>query len=63
MTMEVRPVVIIQCVDNGPLIVRGDHVVRDAKGTIVEAGKYTALCRCTRSKHLPVCDGSHAAPP
>jgi CDGSH-type Zn-finger protein len=63
MTLAARPgAVIVQCVEGGPLIVRGPHVVKDAKGAVVESGQYTALCRCTRSKSLPVCDGSHAAP-
>ena len=31
--------------------------------TIVkQVSKSVAYCRCTRSKNLPFCDGSHAAP-
>jgi CDGSH-type Zn-finger protein len=50
----------IQCVLNGPLIIRGPFVLKDEKGAVIESGKQTALCRCSKSKHYPLCDGSHA---
>ncbi len=52
--------VIIQCVQGGPLIIRGPFTLKDDKGAVIESGKQVALCRCSRSKHYPVCDGSHA---
>ena len=44
---------------DGPLIVRGDVVVRDLDGNTVADGGPVALCRCGRSALKPLCDGSH----
>ena len=55
-----EPIVTIQCVRDGPLIIRGPFVLKDEKGATVESGKQIALCRCSRSQHYPLCDGSHA---
>jgi len=60
MNIRPKPSVIIQCVDGGPLIVRGPHEIKSGTGVSIEAGTYTALCRCGRSKGYPLCDGSHA---
>jgi len=45
---------------DGPLIIRGPFVLKNEKGAVIESGKQVALCRCSRSKHYPLCDGSHA---
>lgn len=44
---------------DGPLVVRGDFVVADVDGHVIESGRSVALCRCGRSARKPLCDGSH----
>lgn len=44
---------------NGPLMVRGDIAVRDARGDLFTAGPRFALCRCGASNNQPFCDLSH----
>lgn len=44
---------------DGPLVVRGDVLVRQLDGTEIETGHVVALCRCGRSAVKPLCDGSH----
>ena len=43
----------------GPLWVRGDLEVEDAKGRPIAAGYRMALCRCGASENHPFCDMSH----
>jgi uncharacterized Fe-S cluster protein YjdI/CDGSH-type Zn-finger protein len=45
-------------VENGPLAVRGDLVVRHEDGTLERLPR-AALCRCGQSKNKPFCDNSH----
>lgn len=55
------PAVIVPYRD-GPLLVRGDFVLRSPDGEEIDAGRRTvALCRCGRSASKPFCDGSHTA--
>ena len=54
-----RPRASVTMYPDGPLIVRGDVVVRDVDGTTVVDGGPVALCRCGRSAVKPLCDGSH----
>ncbi len=47
------------CTD-GPLLVRGDFDIKDARGNKVDARRGTvALCRCGGSAIKPFCDGTH----
>jgi uncharacterized Fe-S cluster protein YjdI/CDGSH-type Zn-finger protein len=45
-------------VENGPLAVRGDLLVRHEDGTLERLPR-AALCRCGQSKNKPFCDNSH----
>jgi len=45
-------------VENGPLALRGDLVVRLEDGTLERLPR-AALCRCGQSKNKPFCDNSH----
>ena len=45
-------------IENGPLLVRGDLVVRRDDGSS-ETLPRAALCRCGQSKSKPFCDNSH----
>jgi CDGSH-type Zn-finger protein len=48
--------------ENGPLLIRGDFVLRTPGGEVIEPGRRTvALCRCGRSAAKPFCDGTHKA--
>ena len=44
---------------NGPLLIRGNVEVRDARGELFDAGTRMALCRCGHSQNQPFCDLSH----
>jgi uncharacterized Fe-S cluster protein YjdI len=52
----------IQILKNGPALVTGNFIVRDAKKKKVRIeNEVAALCRCGASKKKPFCDGSHQA--
>lgn len=44
---------------NGPLMVRGEMVVRDRTGATFTATPRASLCRCGASANQPFCDLSH----
>ena len=44
---------------DGPLIVEGGVVVKDATGGVLLAAERVALCRCSHSAKKPFCDGAH----
>jgi CDGSH-type Zn-finger protein len=47
---------------NGPYVLRGSFVLRDAEGNAAEPQRRdgtVALCRCGASAMKPFCDGSH----
>lgn len=44
---------------NGPLFVRGNVEIQDARGELMDAGPRFSLCRCGASKNHPFCDLSH----
>lgn len=52
------PVTTVTAVENGPLALRGDFVVRRGDGTHERLPR-AALCRCGQSKNKPFCDNSH----
>lgn len=50
---------VILCPD-GPLLLRGDHVVQDEDGTEHRTTRpVSAVCRCGSSAIKPWCDGTH----
>lgn len=50
---------IVEPLPNGPLLVYGNLVVKDADGHETQKNKVTAFCRCGASTNKPYCDGSH----
>jgi len=44
---------------NGPVILTGPVVVKDAAGAVVREADRVALCRCGASATKPFCDGAH----
>jgi len=57
--VNVQQEIPVEVMKNGPLIVRGDVVVKDQNGMESRKGKVTAFCRCGLSGNKPYCDGSH----
>ena len=44
---------------DGPLIVRGNIVVKDVNDTVLLEDSEAYLCRCGKSNNKPFCDGEH----
>jgi CDGSH-type Zn-finger protein len=55
-----EPAATITTYEDGPLLVRGDFVLRTSDGQPIDPGRDTvALCRCGKSAIRPFCDGTH----
>jgi CDGSH-type Zn-finger protein len=55
-----RDAVVITPYRDGPLLVRGPVVLRDAAGREIANQRHpVALCRCGKSRIKPFCDGTH----
>jgi uncharacterized Fe-S cluster protein YjdI len=50
---------LVEVSKNGPLLVYGNIVVKDAHGNESRKNKVTAFCRCGASGNKPFCDGTH----
>ena len=50
----------IQCVENGPYMVKGPVVLKGEKGESIATTVVMSLCRCGGSKSKPFCDGTHS---
>ncbi len=50
---------LVEVSKNGPLLVYGNLVVKDANGNESRKSKVTAFCRCGASGNKPYCDGTH----
>jgi len=44
---------------NGPFLIAGSGVFKDAQGNERPVEKMVALCRCGQSANKPFCDGTH----
>jgi uncharacterized Fe-S cluster protein YjdI len=53
------PVVRIDIMPGGPMILRGECNIRYADGTEGITGNVSSFCRCGNSVKKPFCDGSH----
>lgn len=49
----------IKLIENGPIIIQGEFVIKDAKGGEIAATNPAFICRCGQSKNKPFCDGTH----
>jgi uncharacterized Fe-S cluster protein YjdI len=50
----------VQILKNGPALITGNFIVRDAKKKKIKIdNEVAAICRCGASKKKPFCDGSH----
>jgi CDGSH-type Zn-finger protein len=50
---------IVEVIDNGPLKITGNIILKDLKKDILERPAEIFLCRCGRSGSKPYCDRSH----
>ncbi len=50
---------VVEQIPNGPLLVYGKLMLKQANGEKVLENKTTAFCRCGQSSNKPFCDGSH----
>ncbi|HRD58641.1 MAG TPA: (4Fe-4S)-binding protein [Ferruginibacter sp.] len=50
---------IVEVSHNGPLLIYGNIIIKDAAGAETKKHKVTALCRCGASANKPYCDGTH----
>jgi CDGSH-type Zn-finger protein len=54
---------VVLCPD-GPMLLRGDHVVEDGDGVAHPTSRpVSAVCRCGKSSVQPWCDGTHKVLP
>jgi CDGSH-type Zn-finger protein/uncharacterized Fe-S cluster protein YjdI len=44
---------------NGPLLAKGNVIIKNAAGEVAAVATQTAFCRCGGSANKPFCDGSH----
>lgn len=49
----------LKLIKDGPVIVSGNFELLDENGNVITCGNKVSLCRCTKSKRFPFCDGSH----
>lgn len=49
----------VQCLENGPLMVKADVEIIHSNGKVETRKKTTAFCRCGASSNKPFCDGAH----
>ncbi len=43
----------------GPMLLRGNLVIKDKFGQVIRRGTRFTLCRCGSSRNGPFCDGTH----
>ncbi len=49
----------IKATKNGPYLIAGNVVFKDAQGNEKPIERMVALCRCGQSANKPFCDGTH----
>lgn len=57
---EENKAVEVKVINNGPYIVNGKIVIKDAQGNVIKEADRCTLCSCGKSGNMPFCDGSHA---
>ncbi|MDE3124526.1 MAG: (4Fe-4S)-binding protein [Bacteroidota bacterium] len=58
-SVDVQAETRLEVVPNGPLLVYGNVLIKDAYGHESKKNKVTAFCRCGHSANKPFCDGTH----
>ncbi len=49
----------IKATKNGPYLIPGNAIFKDAQGNEKPIERTVALCRCGHSANKPFCDGTH----
>lgn len=58
-SVETESETTVEVMKNGPLIVRGNIIVKNAEGKETNHQRVTTFCRCGGSNNKPYCDGTH----
>jgi len=58
-TKRNKPKVVVEVIENGPLRVTGEFILKDLQRYNESVPGEVWLCRCGRSSDKPFCDGSH----
>jgi uncharacterized Fe-S cluster protein YjdI len=53
------PAAEIRVMKDGPLIVKGNFIIRDINNNEMRHMKMASFCRCGHSNNMPFCDGMH----
>jgi CDGSH iron-sulfur domain-containing protein 3 len=56
---EIKPQAVVEVIDFGPLIIKGNFVLKDIKRDSEDSTSEIWLCRCGKSQNKPYCDESH----
>lgn len=57
---DVKPSADVVVCPDGPILVRGKHLIEDADGNLHETTRpVSAVCRCGCTSVPPWCDGTH----
>jgi CDGSH-type Zn-finger protein len=56
---QIKSQATIEVIDNGPIKITGNILLRDSKRDILESPEEVYLCRCGKSGNKPYCDESH----
>jgi uncharacterized Fe-S cluster protein YjdI len=49
----------IRVMKDGPLVIKGSFIIRDANNNELKQMKMASFCRCGHSRNMPFCDGTH----
>lgn len=56
---EKKSITLVEVMDDGPLKITGNIILKDLKRDLTESPSEVYLCRCGRSQNKPYCDCSH----
>jgi len=54
-----NPDTVVEVTNQGPVLIKGNFILKDLKRDTESAPKEVWLCRCGRSANKPFCDESH----
>ena len=57
--MSEEPKTEIRVMPNGPLVIKGEFILKGKDGKELKRMKMVSICRCGHSRNMPYCDGMH----